>query len=204
MNQKQVIIYIIESPHPEDFFDARQESLMLQQAFKLAALKTHSITVVNLEMFKRAITTIEKLCAKKQHYPVVHFSGHGNADGISLTDGTSVDWSTLRGLLEHLAATLKGKLTLSFSACEGWNGVKMGLSSKEAVFQDIVGPKIKVGWADSCLAFACFYNLYLNKALPAKEAVRRMNAAIGYDKNVFFTVTGDMARKAFVNRVGQH
>ena len=65
------------------------------------------------------------------------------------------------------------------------------------VFEDIVGPKEKVTWADSALAFACFYNIFLVKGKPLNEAVNRMNMAAGYDCPVFETVSGSALRAQF-------
>jgi len=200
MDKQNIVVYIMESPSAKDLFDNRQECFTLQQVFKLAGINSSTKLVVNMSMLEDFFRYINKIISKKQHNPIIHFSAHGNTEGIMLTDEKVVYWKTIREFLEkYMVNTLP---LLSFSTCEGLNAIKIGLTSNESVFGDLIGPTEKLGWTDSCLAFAVFYNLFINKKYSVEDAVKQMNTAVGFTNSVFQTYRGESVQKLFNKKHG--
>ena len=57
-------------------------------------------------------------------------------------------------------------------------------------FYGLVGPRKPVGWADSLTAFVVLYHNICHKGAGMKEAVERMNLAIG-EQDLFYHVIAE-------------
>jgi hypothetical protein len=191
------IIYILESPSAGDFLMDRNETRTLPGLLELAGIRAVPATVVNAESLKSMMEVIVELIKTESHQPIIHLSTHGDESGIALTDGF-IKWKALREELTPVAKATCNKLLVCLSACHGLNAIKMAYTDGQEVFEDLVGPRDKISWSDSALAFACFYNLFLQKNLSLKESVNRMNRAVGFDKPVFETVAGLDVRAQYI------
>lgn len=199
-------VFVIESPSPDDVRDGRSEGEALSAALRLAEITSHFYRVHDLTSLGDCFTNIAELTIsqKQQDHlkvitiPHLHFSAHGNEQGLGLTGGEFVPWDGLRILLLSL-----GKATgyigpsgfclflITLSTCKGAFANRMFGDLPHEFASDafagqvpkpcigIVGPAEKVSWSDSLTAFITFYHLNLTKHIPAQQAVKVMNQAAG-------------------------
>lgn len=200
-------VFVIESPSPEDIRDGRSEGEALSAALRLAQITSKYHRVQDLKTLGECFTSIGKTTKSRQQrdgrevlsIPHLHFSSHGNEDGLVLTNGDFIPWNGLRIMLLGL-----GKATgyigpsgyclflTTFSTCDGAFASKMFFGEPPREFSrkmfagvppkpciGIVGPAEEVSWSDSLTAFVTFYHLNLTKHVPAQQAVKIMNDAAG-------------------------
>ena len=205
-------VFVIESLADRDIRDGRSEGEALSAALRLACITSHYFNVKDLQSLTECLTEIGRLTVAKKKcggqdmltVPHLHFSAHGNEDGLALTGGDFVPWAGLRIMLLGL-----GKATgyigpsgyclflATFSACDGAFARQMFVGEPPPEIKDgmfggkapkpcigVVGPAEPVTWSDSLTAFVTFYHLNLVKDVPAQAAVSVMNQAAGLT-NVF-------------------
>lgn len=99
-------LQIIESPSPDEIFDARTEGSLLRESLGVAGLPAFYNIAVNADKFVDALAIfITRRAQESDSLPILHLSMHGHPDGVSLTDGEFLTWDQLRRCLEsHLAA----------------------------------------------------------------------------------------------------
>jgi hypothetical protein len=119
--------------------------------------------------------------------PYLHFSAHGNDQGLGLTSGEFVSWAELRELLVNFARSTgylgeKGiaLLSVTFSVCEGATASRMFRGPLPQPCVAVVGPTHSVSWPDSLVAFITFFHQMIVKDKSAQEAVMIMNQAAGF------------------------
>ena len=151
---------------------------------------------VNNDIFMESIyNRMADATTKYQKYPILHISAHGNENGLVLTDGTPINWSTLKSVLLPINRLLRGQFVISLSSCRGFSACKMAMGiNGEIPFGAIIGPLYDIPWEESAIAFMVFYNR-LSKDKKAYEAVMAMNYASG--GNNFETTTGINAQARF-------
>ncbi|MBA3312866.1 MAG: hypothetical protein H0T47_06180 [Planctomycetaceae bacterium] len=200
-------MFVIESLSPDDIRDGRSEGEALSAALRLAEISSEYRRVQDIKTLGECFASIGKTTKSRQQrgdrevlaIPHLHFSAHGNENGLGLTDGAFVPWDGLRIMLLGL-----GKATgyigpsgyclflTTFSTCDGAFANRMFFGQPPKEFSDkmfggappkpcigIVGPAEKVSWSDSLTAFVTFYHLNLTKHVPAQQAVKVMNEAAG-------------------------
>lgn len=195
MRSQYTKVYIIESPSPEDVLDGRREGNALASMLQLGGISVELYDVINMETLRTAMTRIaDDFLGNGQYRSLgLHFSMHGDEDGLELCNGDLVDWDDLHKLLDELNITIgyrtldnpkyAGKhvsmVYLQFSSCSGLHAEKLVDMGDYCCYFSLVGPPDAVDWSDSLLAFATFYhNLIYWDGKPA-DALFRMNAAIG-------------------------
>lgn len=190
-------IFIIESPSSEDNKEGRKEGLALSEILRLAQIKNSYKDVDGLPNFKLAITKIAqevKENIKSYGAITLHFSMHGNENGIGFTNEESLNWSGLYSIMKTFNDTigyidLPGckkipPVSLSLSVCKGFSATAMKEIGTVAPYQSLVGPTCAVNWADSIMAFTTFYHNTLHKQNGSRVAVEKMNFISDLD-NVF-------------------
>ena len=111
---------------------------------------------------------------------------HGNQNGIGLTSGEFLDWSSLYLIIKDFNDVLgyitlpNGKMlapvNLHFSVCEGFCAIAIKNIGEESPYQSLIAPTAAVNWADSIMAFATYYHNTLHKTNGSKKAVEKMNS----------------------------
>lgn len=194
MSESSRIVYILEFPSPTDFLSGIQEGDLLEKSLSIAEIPVFSWKIVNKTCLEQVIAELSQICKTDPHYPILHFSGHGNKNGIRLTDGNFISWQDLRKIIQPLADTIDGKLLVCLSTCEGVSAMQMCFDAGKEVFESVVGPKNEVTWADAAIAFSTLYHLFLHKQIPLGEAVSRMNLASGQEEAVFISMSGKLLK----------
>lgn len=111
--------------------------------------------------------------------PILHFSAHGNTDGIQLTSGAFLSWADLDLLLKPIHHTFGGGLLICLSSCESWSGMQMAMNDgPERPFWALVSHKGKPTWSDCAIGYIVFYNRFF-KDQTVEASVEAMKAATG-------------------------
>ena len=205
-------VYILESPSERDISEGRKEGLALSSSLSLAKIKNQYFDVANLDMIAEVFDyigdDINRLKPTGLVAPFIHFSCHGDDDGIILTTNQHVSWDDLRGIIGRLNSII-GRVTpdpsiphvqispmnYSFSSCRGFNGIRIQEGYWENMYFTLIGPTEDIAWTDSVVAFITFYHQVFCKKTPSDKAVEIMNIAAGVD-NVFQLTPGShLARK---------
>lgn len=193
-------LFLLESDREEDLqlglTEGATEGAALSEALKLAQVPNRRFTVVDKNELLECLVCIQRehvqslqtmaLTGDPAFICWLHFSCHGNEDGLGLSGGDFLTWGELRsallGFFFHPAHASSPMVLISLSACKG-------VAAGKIMFADpppygcsvLVGPNRAVTWADSLTAFVSFYHLTLIKRLTADEAVAGMNHAAGLD-----------------------
>lgn len=199
---KSGFVHIVESPSAQDLLDGRTEGRSLSEALQLARIPFSYSQAVNIRTFEESIG--QRLRASIESHrlpPILHFSAHGNSDGIGLTSGEFLPWLDLQKLLEPMHKAFGTGLLICLSACEGAQGIQMAMTNgSERPFWALVSHRGAVSWSDCAVGYIAFYNLFF-KGRSVSEAVTAMNAATG-DTN-FIVWSGEQIKRDWLNRVQQ-
>lgn len=199
-------VYVVESPSADDLFDGRTEGRALCEALALSATR-HSYTVcVDRARLERAFILgqserfaeeFEKHQSESQSslfFPIVHFSAHGNADGIQLTSGEYLSWTDLRELLRPINERMPNGLLVCFSSCNGANGVALSMTPKnQRPFFGCVGTNSEVLWEDALVGFVTFYHHFF-KGSSVADTLQAMKIA-STDDHFYFESGIETQRK---------
>jgi len=167
-------VYIVESPHSDDFLAGRAEGRTLSQILDLGGILNQYRLAINRDALHKAIelsvhdVKLRRSETQKRWIPILHISCHGDASGLELSNGDRVEWSELGELLklfydQKIAADF-AVLYLSMSACEGIHAFRADVENGKSPFVSIVGPLTEVGWAEALVAYSVYYyNLILGR-----------------------------------------
>ncbi|MCK9385487.1 MAG: hypothetical protein M0Q15_12785 [Nevskia sp.] len=191
-------VYVIESPSPHDLLDGRTEGRSLCEALRLSNIPHWYSLASNRETF--LITLGQRLAdAWSQHkcLPLLHFSVHGNNNGIGLTNGDFISWGELEAYLAPLNNWASGGLLICMSACYGFSAQCMAAQNmSNSTYWALVGNTHEATWADAAVAYTTFYHL-LFKGGDLDSCVTTMRNA-SKDMN-FYYIYGQHARQNWLN-----
>jgi hypothetical protein len=127
-----------------------------------------------------------------QKLPILHFSMHGDTEGLQLTNGDLLSWADLRKTLDPITNAMNGGLLVCLSSCQGAAGCRMAMHhDSDKPFWQLVGNVQEVVWADAAVAYITFYHSFF-KGVPFEECVARMRTASG-DPN-FISFAGSQVK----------
>jgi hypothetical protein len=181
----RLILHIIESPSPNDIFDARTEGSVLRESLRVAGIAAQYNIAVNIAKFHDALDLcIQSQADEPDTLLVLHLSMHGNESGVELTDGSFLYWQQMSDVLRHVA---QGKLLLCMSSCFGFSGCRMALDDGGVYpFLGIIGHRGKANLSDLAVGYAAFYHrLFMGSLIPT--AVEAMRKASGDDRFSFIS-----------------
>jgi len=192
-------VYIIESPNANDLLNGRCEGRVLKDALNLSKIISSYNLTVDKSSFSEALgLRIYKAMLEKAGVPILHFSSHGNEEGIKLTNNAFLKWNELRELLIPINEVLNGGLIICISSCFGFKGCRMAMSSDTGLpFYGLIGPNSDATWSETAVAFVTFYHHLFSKGSTVPQAVKAMCTASG--KNDFQFIYGDKARQAWID-----
>jgi len=191
-------VHIIESPSANDLLNGHTEGRVLKEVLSLSNIISFYNLTVDYSSFLEALGP--RLCQAMQEnagVPILHFSSHGNEEGIELTNSKFLKWHKLRELLLPINKAFNGGLIICMSSCSGFSGCKMAMSSDTGLpFYGLIGPNSDATWSETAVAFVTFYHLF-SKGSAVPQAVKAMCTASG--KNDFQFISGDKARQAWID-----
>lgn len=173
-------VHIVESPSPRDFLDGRTEGRALSEALTVACVPHTYNVATNFEMLVEALgAQLRSAVQEKKAPPILHFSAHGNSDGIGLTSGEFVRWDMLERLLQPIQNFFPMGLLICLSACESSSGMRMAMTdSPDRPFWALVSHMGKPTWGDCAVGYIAFYNRFF-KGHDVSTCVDAMKAATG-------------------------
>jgi hypothetical protein len=183
-------VYIVDSPSPSD--DKYSIGMALRDvltAIHISVIYTQVFNRTDLgsvlgEQLKKCIDQYQ-VSPSSNAYPFIHLCMHGNQEGVSLIDGTTIKWSILRQmLLSH--NDVKGYNPLvCMASCYGFHALSM-INDYDSVFHYLVGHTGAVGQSDLTVAYLAFYHhIFLKNSIDIEQAVEAMKVASG-DTNFHF------------------
>lgn len=192
-------VHIVESPSAQDLLDGRSEGRSLGEALTLAGIQHCYSLAINREMFE--VSLGQRLGMAIEHFktpPILHFSAHGNSDGIALASGEFIRWTELDSLLQPIHQALGGGALICLSSCESASGMQMAMSDgPERPFWALVSHMGKPSWPDCAVGYIAFYNRFF-KGHGIDVAVDAMKAATGDASFAFWS--GEQVRLNWLNR----
>lgn len=196
-------VHIIESPSSIDLLEDRTEGRSLREALALAGICHWYSLATDGDTLLRALG--ERLVQAWQYHqlpPIVHFSMHGDQNGVALTSGDALSWHQLRRILLPLTRAMQGGLLICMSSCLGSLGCRMAMyTDNEPPFWALVGNSGSPSWADAAVGYITFYHLFF-KGVPLQMCVDSMKVASG-DQN-FTAHLGHETRQNWAAFVQQH
>lgn len=183
-------VHIIESPSATDLLESRTEGYSLSSILDLHMIDNDYSLVVDKECLKACARRIAERIEKEEYRPYLHFSCHGDADGIQLTSEEELSWAKLKEIFSPVFEAAASEIVLCFSSCFGLNSHKMH-SIINNDFKFSVGPNEAVDWDESLVAYSSFYHNLIRKSSEFSHAVIAMNAAIGLGRAKFMGIKGD-------------
>ncbi len=161
-------IFIIESPNPNDLLESINERSSLENMCKMFGHQSASFTTYSKDDVFKIINYISKINLEQEDILCLHFSCHGNNDGIGI-GADFIDWKDFIRILSPIFINRKiGKKTfIIISAC-GAN--EQSLTKKVNDFSDDLKKKLnlpyyffvynqdKVEWRDSLMCWAILYH----------------------------------------------
>lgn len=160
------------------------------EALNIAQIPYCYNLAVNREMLTLALgSRLHETCTRLNCPPILHFSVHGNSDGIALTNGEFLSWHDLRTLLYPVTSRMQGGLLICMSSCAGAAGSRMSMyEDADPNFWALVGHGGDLTWSDAALAYISFYNLFF-KGFDLDVCVNSMKVAVANHQFMFFTGT---------------
>lgn len=198
-------VHIVESPSPENLLDGCTEGRMLCSFLELAQIPCVYNLAVDRTQFHESLST--RLVQGAQAFnlpPILHFSTHGNHEGIQLTSqregGEVLEWKTLAELIRPINQAIGGGLGVCMSTCGGAHGRRMAevIRREDVPMGWIVGSTASVSFCDAALAFCVFYR-GLHRGAEFASLIPAARAASGIDDfNVDF---GHLVHEQYAQRL---
>lgn len=192
-------VYIIESPSASDLYSNIYEGEILVKALSLLNIPAIRRLVIDLEHFKKALTSGLIECVKNiQKVPILHISAHGDEKGIQLTDGNRVNWVELRGLVSPINKMFEGHIIICLSSCKSLCASVMVIDEKELPYYCIIGNSGDPDWRETMVGYLTFYHL-IAKGYTFNDSINAMRKASG--NKGFVWVTAKEARDIYIKEI---
>lgn len=195
-------VFVIESPSAVDLYHRRSEGEIIRQAVELNGICCTVKTAISNEAFNAClkIGLSDAMNQMAGFIPLLHISAHGNAEGIQLSDGYTMQWAELKDHLRPVNQALGGTLVVCMSSCEGYAGIRMAMQSNETdlPYFALIGCGTTPTWSETAVGYATLYH-QLWRGEHISEAVRAMRVASGNDS--FFLEHAENSRKAYLEHL---
>ncbi len=168
-------VYIVESLDPKDFYERMLDGHAANEILRILGTRTEYRVAFTRKLARRAIAE-----AARGDYEVLHFSSHGNSEGVFLTDERFLTWAEFVELIRPAAGADKA---LVMATCGGGDkALTKALTAAGVVFGWVFGSTAdSVHFSDSCLAWSILYNRLYDYGLKREKlkiTLKAINAAI--------------------------
>ena len=208
MNQLNAFVHIIESPNDIDILEGTRQGLALGESLGLAKIPYCYNLVTTKQSFKIALyqRLSQAMNDYPAHFPILHFTMHGNQKGIQLTNETFITWLELYNYLMPIKQQIKqqydASLLICMSSCYGSFASSMAQNQYYSSFNFLVGNKNEVFWNDATVAYITFYHFLFKNNRSIYDCVERMKLAS--DNNDFELWNGEEMRNVYIyNKIQQ-
>lgn len=218
-------IYVIESPSDIDRLQGRNEGRALIEGLKHTTKQTRYYDVASKEAFDLAIqdiiedsrinTGLVRVYKNLQTgeskeeliEPMIHFSCHGNSEGISLTNKSFIRWEELHAKFEFMdkvSATpnVFQMLILSLSSCHGMSFINFLKDCKgNKRYTAVIAPNRKIGWDEGYIFYSSLFrhmtrqtNVGTAERSLILEALKYCNLNINFGEDLPFHAIGKLGK----------
>jgi hypothetical protein len=148
-------VFVAESVSEDDFYDRNWEGNVAQESLRINKQIPYYRIVMTLPLLRRAVRS-----AAKRDCQVFHLSCHGCFDGVTLTNGESLNWQDLAKVFQPFAST---KRVLVLSSCVGGDaGAAQAFQNEQDRFGWIIGPEATdddglLTFSGACIAWPILY-----------------------------------------------
>ena len=183
---KQPFVYIVDSPSPSDLAAGYTIGMGLRDALRSIRIPHYYILAVGQNELKVGLDSwleyyVNQMRAIFPHtdpVPIIHLCMHGANTGIGLTDGTFVQWDSLRQLLAPHKRIKGCDPFVCMASCNGIGATSMP-HAFDGVFEWLIGNGGTVYQGDLTVAYLTFYNQLFWKGASVENAVHAMRNATG-------------------------
>lgn len=171
-------VFIIESLNPEDFYERRLDGHAANKMLKILGIKTKYHVAFTQPLVERAVAE-----AAKKNFQVLHFSSHGDSEGVQLTSGKNLNWSEFVQLIKPASGPKKA---LVMATCGGGDReLTKALQAAGVTFGWVFGSTAKtVNFSDCFLAWSILYNRLVDHGFQKDELMTTL-------KSINKAITGD-------------
>lgn len=171
-------VYIVETLNPKDFYERRLDGHAANEILRILGTRTEYRIAFTQSLVECAIAE-----ATEGNFEVLHFSSHGDNEGIRLTNGKNLNWSEFVELIKPVSGPEKA---LVMATCGGGDKeLAKALIAADVVFGWVFGSTAEtVAFSDSCLAWSILYNRLFDHGFERKDlkvTLKAINAAIAGD-----------------------
>lgn len=131
---------------------------------------------------------------------VFHWSGHGNEEGVQLSNGKMCSWSLFGLWLCAMGKSVRERLLLCMSSCMGAYASTVGEKWPMKMYAHLIGPVRNIGWDEAAIAYANFYYAALVQGINVGDAIKWMNTSILSEYNVPSFIYVDGTAQAIKNQ----
>jgi hypothetical protein len=192
---KPFLIYIIESPSNDDLLLNQREGDSLSRILELCKIPNRLFTVIDIKSLENAIQIIKDdyIQTRKTRtgplLPLIHLSCHGNDQQIGLSNGERLNYKVLLEEFSCIGSAFSdidtiNPLHISMSSCFGLYAINEDFKDRPSPFAILIGSENEIGWTDSLIAYAAFYNSFIYNDHDINQAMKCMNSSIG-DERLF-------------------
>lgn len=168
-------VYIVESLSPKDFYERRLDGHAANEILKILDVTTEYRIAFTKKLVKRAISE-----AAAGDCRVLHFSSHGDANGIRLTNNTDISWTDFVELVRPVAG--KDNALVMATCGGGDKQLTKALTAAGVEFGYVFGSTADtVTFSDSCLAWSILYNRLVDHGFEKSglmSTLKAINSAI--------------------------
>lgn len=173
INEKRIHVYIFEN-YREDEKELR-EGIMFNKLFNALAVPNTLFVIRD----KKDLASKWKQASKNfsnADINFIHWSGHGDSEGVLLSSGEKVSWNVLSLFL--LSTEDREKLILCLSSCEGAGASSIGDKWPIKMYRHLIAPIRDIFWYEAAVAYTNFYYAIRIPKLSIGDAVEWMNQSL--------------------------
>ena len=174
-----IFVHIIESPSRDDLLDGVTEGRTLSSFLELANIPCcYNLVTDEATLGKALQERLPGAAIKHNRIPIIHFSVHGNRNGIQLTINTFITWQHLGTMLTPINQILRDNLIVCLSACSSIAGSRMALTEASTLpINTLIATGGSPTWQEAAVAFVTFYHHIIGIGSDLEHAIAAMQVA---------------------------
>lgn len=183
---KSIKVHIFENFGTDEKAANLREGVMFNKLLSALEIENSLFEIMDRNDAIAKITVAGKTFSKYD-INIIHWSGHGNLNGVQLSSGEILIWEEFAELFYSIAEHEREKMVLCLSSCEGAGASILESMLPGRIYGHLIAPSRKIGWNEAAVAYTNFYYSILNQHLNIGDAVSWMNTSIfSNDSNVPF------------------
>jgi hypothetical protein len=171
-------VLVVETKHPDDFYNEQLDGVSTHQLLKVFGIRSELRIALTQKQFVKALNR-----ASRKKFDVLHFSSHGNEDGIGFAadkdDEPVLKWRAFARLFEE--SGFGPKALVMSSCCGATSGIEDAFEKIKSRPNIIFGSTSSRYYHDYVVAWAILYRRFKRKGVTrvvAQEALKDICAVV--------------------------